>query len=153
MTEIRTTPGGTVKWSRDATANDSDKIVLTVPTGKLVRLIDVAGTIVNTATVGNRTLRVDIGNGTNVIWYSQISANITASQRGSIRIRFSGAAMTVYTSAQYGLDGNYENINISQTGPEMWLPAGYTVRIWDTAAIDAAADDLTTVIEYIEYDA
>jgi len=33
------------------------------------------------------------------------------------------------------------------------LPEGYTIRLYDRSAIDAAADDMIIVLHYVEYDA
>jgi len=33
------------------------------------------------------------------------------------------------------------------------LTAGCSIRVWDVNNIDAAADDMTTVVSYVEYDA
>jgi len=42
---------------------------------------------------------------------------------------------------------------LNQGAPDMMLPAGYVLRVLDSAAIDAAADDLVVVVHYIEYEA
>ncbi len=58
-----------------------------------------------------------------------------------------------WTTTLHG--GTYQDsvgFSLIEAGPEMYLMEGYTVRIYDISAIDAAADDLYTYIEYIEYD-
>jgi len=153
MTEIRATPGGTPKVSRDATANDSDKTVLTVPTGKVVRLTRVYAQLTATATVGNRILRCVITNGTDPIWVSPSPGNIAASQVGAIELDTSFADYV----ATIPVTDLAQSVNLNAKAtcfmPDMLLLAGFVVRVADMPAIDAAADDLTTVIHYIEYDA
>ena len=143
---------GTPKWTRDAAANDSDKS-FTVPTGKIWDLKTIVVNITATATVGNRLLVVGVTDGTNVVYVSPKSGNITASQTAS--------ALFTIDLAQSGTTANnvpllsYANPNTSIYFPlpKMVLPAGYIVRVYDYAAIDAAADDMIVVLHYVEYDA
>lgn len=154
MTEIRTSPGGSVKITRDGTLNDSDKTLLTVPTGKVAKLIWISAEITCTATVGNRNLECLITDGTNIVWTSAFSGAITASQIGGIFLSTGGAGHATGTArGKLGTAGSAQNVTLQGGLPEMYLPAGYTVRIYDIAAVDAAADDLVTVISYVEYDA
>lgn len=141
---------GTITYSRDATANDSDKTVLTVPTGKLAKIFFVYGEITTTANAGNRRLRIDIGDGTNVINVCEPTSNITANQRGTL---LAMPYVARNTNAQYLTDGNAANVSMITPIPDLVIPAGYTVRVWDIAAVDAAADDMVTVIYYVLYDA
>jgi len=131
---------GTPVWVRDATLNDSDKS-FTVPTGKLWELLGVTATISNTATVGNRTLQMQITNGVSEVYRSPRSGNIIASAAEMVSWAWGGA-------------GSYGQVGfVTMSTYRMILPAGYVVRVYDSAAIDAAADDLTVVLHYVEYDA
>jgi len=146
---------GTPTWNRNATTNTSTR-TYTVPTGKIWSLRYLYNEIVTTATVGNRVLIVQVGNGTNVVWVSRITGNIAASSRGAIEIRFKESAPLTSATPGNTVDlaaANSITQKIFDSAPEMIIPAGYTVRVWDYAAIDAAADDMITVIHYIEYDA
>ena len=144
---------GTVNWLRDATANDSDKS-FTVPAGKIWDVMSIAATLATTATVGNRILHVYITDGTNTVYSSPSSGNVAASGYGGIRI-VPGSNYT--TSALFGrLDTPTGMTSVSVTdspSSKLYLPAGYVIRVWDRAAIDAAADDMTVVLHYMEYDA
>lgn len=132
---------GRLVWGRDATANDSDKTVITVGTGKVINLLGVTAILACTATVGTRYLWVEISNETPaVVWQAKNITALTASQTGTYVV---AAAAGIGTSATAGW-------NILPN-PTMLL-AGYTVRVYDSAAIDAAADDLTVYWTYIEYD-
>lgn len=130
---------GTPKWVRDAALNDSDKTMLTVPAGKQVEIIAVQATFITTATVGNRALVLSITDGTNEVWLSYINiqaANLTY----------------VYQWAPL-LPNDVTATYLSNPIPALVLRAGYVVRVYDSNAVDAAADDLTVVLHYVEYDA
>jgi len=149
---VNVRPGGTLKWYYDAATNDSDKTI-TVPAGKVWRLLSLELDISCTATVGNRILRTQIGNGTNVIFAGNDTTAITAAQVGAVRAS-AGGPQNVTTDGYVTLFGGGANVVSRWNLPvEMYLPAGYTIRLWDAAAIDAAADDIAISIHYIEYEA
>lgn len=115
----------------DVALNDSDK-TLTVPTGRLWRLQMLAVKLITTATVGNRQMTVVLGDGTNVLW----TKNFGAVQAASLTRQYYGA-WDLPNDAAFDANGN---IRMALAG---WvLPAGYTIRVYDSAAIAAAADDL-----------
>lgn len=130
---------GTVKWLRDAALNDSDKS-FTVPAGKVWSLRWLFATLATTATVGNRFIWVIITNGANDVWIHKQATSHPAS-----------------TTYNYNFAPQYstQTGTTERTAPLMdaLLPAGYVIRIYDSGAIDAAADDLTVVLHYVEYDA
>ena len=133
---------GTPKWVRDAALNDSDK-TFTVPAGKVWLMRAIYNKLVTTATVGNRLLSVMFApDGTNAeTWFS--GPNHAASTTQRYRMSFEGVTDDIVVN-----DGG-----VIMGFPVMVLPAGATIRIYDSAAIDAAADDLTVVLHYVEYDA
>lgn len=149
--QVVTRPGGTMKWARDAATNDSDK-TFTVPTGKMWALIYVVGELTCTATVGGRALQIHVTyDGTNFAWKSGGTA-LTASQSGNnVLVCNNGSGSN--TTAVSRITAAAINASTMAEAPTMYLPAGATIRVWDTAAIDAAADDLTVVLHYIEYEA
>jgi len=153
MTEYKVIPGGTVKWTRDAAANDSDKS-FTVPAGKVWELISMTSELHTSATVGNRYLGIRITNGTNDIMNTIITAVVVASKYAGLRIFF-GAPVAPSTTAFIRLDEATapQDLTNSVGVGRVSLTAGCVVRIYDVSAIDAAADDLTVVLNYIEYDA
>ena len=133
---------GTPKWVRDATANDSDKS-FTVPAGKIWQPIYCYMLLAASATVGNRVLRYQVNeDGTNMCFATQ-TGNIAASSSNACALMF-GAS-----DQESGFSGVTNLFNL----PLMYLTAGAVIRIYDTAAIDVAADDLTVVLHYVEYDA
>lgn len=144
---------GTPTWVRDATANDSDKS-FTVPTGKLWCLKAIEACLTCTATVGNRVLSAVITNGVNQIHSLWQSASITASQVGVVYGATSlGTPSTTASRKPTLAGGDSVNVAINDSLPDMVLPAGYVIRVYDSAAIDPAADDLIVVLHYVEYDA
>jgi len=153
MTEERVIPGGTPTWVRDATANDSDKS-FTVPVGKMWDLKSIVSQIGCTATVGNRMLVITITDGVNPIHVPTTTGAITASQYGGNRIYFGGATAP-NTTVYLRLDNVGSNLSVASTQgfPSVMLLAGYTIRVYDSSATDPAADDLTVILHYIEYDA
>ena len=132
---------GTPKWMYDATANDSDKS-FTVPTGKIWAMISGRASLTTTATVGNRTPQIRITDGTNTV--AIVSApNLAASTTGNYPISFAGATDDFARSSETML----------ASFDPLILPAGYVIRVYDSSAVDVAADDLTVVLHYVEYDA
>ena len=115
----------------DTALNDSDK-TFTVPAGNLWRLQILQAKLTTTATVGNRQLRLRIGDGSNILWTRNFGATQAASlQRGYY------AAWDLPDDVAFDGDGNIR-LQMAQ-----WiLPTGFTVQLYDSAAIDAAADDL-----------
>lgn len=114
------------------TANDSD-VTFTIGSTVEWKVLSIYVALVTTATVGNRQLEIR---------YMDSSANIIfvvsagATQAASLTRQYSaGIAMPAGTT--------FVNGNISMPLPDgLVLPAGYQVRVFDAAAIDAAADDM-----------
>jgi len=137
--QVVTRPGGTPSFTRDAAANDSDKTIITVPAGKVYELVGIYVLLQTTATVGNRVVAVSITDGTNQMSYGQAATVQPASQTYTYQI-----------GPNFGFSGAG-----TQTFPIMplTLRAGWTVRVYDATAVDAAADDMTVVAHYIAYEA
>ena len=117
----------------DAAANDSDK-TLTVPAGKAWRVSAIHVTLVTTATVGNRQVDILITDGSDNL--------LMKYQAGAVQ----AASLTrVYCFAPLHPQetGFTATIMLRALASELILPAGYKIRIYDSAAIDAAADDMT----------
>lgn len=137
---------GTPKWTRDATANDSDKS-FAVPAGKVWDMKGYDVTLVTTAKAGNRVLYTNVLDASaNILTRVQTSLNIAASTTYRVWGSFTGI------TDDLALTGP-ASTNIGQGAMPMILTAGMALRVWDGAVIDAAADDLTVVLHYVEYDA
>ena len=117
----------------DAVANDSDKS-FTVPVGEMWKVMYANVKIVSSADVGNRQLRFAVidPNGNDV---GYISAGAT--QAASLT-RSYGFLQGIYRETAF-IDGVLQ-IPIPM---DLYLPAGSTIRFYDSAAIAAAADDMT----------
>jgi len=143
MTEHKVIPGGTFKvLVHEATANDSDK-TSTVPTGKMWDIAGVNALLATTATVGNRNVRCVITDGTNTVWVA--AGNAVQAASGSVYYKFVPGG---YAHSSSSL--NSETAASALPNPCVLMP-GWTIRIYDVAAIDAAADDLTVDILGVEY--
>jgi len=151
---VRSSLGGTPVIVYDDAANNSAK-TYTTPVGKKRKIEFVAATITATATVGNRSLRVDIQDATPTVLYTTVqSANITANQVGTILIGNGGYAPVPAASGRRVNVAAAVNVGLQDTFPgEIVLPAGYSIKVWDITAVDAAADDLVVTLVYTEYDA
>lgn len=149
--EARIRPGGRILHTYDNELNDSDKPYV-VPDNKMWELRFVVAQLTATAVVGNRVLEISISDGTNVFFLGFTSGNIAASQVG-IAYWFVGCP-AYGTGAHRNLTapGTGTNIAIQGPLPNIILPAGSIIRVWDVTAVDAAADDLIVDLEIIEYD-
>lgn len=116
----------------DAAVDDSDK-TLTVPADKTWVLQFLSARLVTTASAGNRQLRVEIGDGTNLLWFKEFGGTQAASLT-----RDYYAASDLPDDTSFDGDGRIR----AQLEAHV-LPAGYTVRIYDVNAVAATADDLT----------
>lgn len=152
MTENYCKPGGTPKWVYDATTNDSDKS-FTVPTGKRWDMREVHAELTATATVGNRQLAVIITDGTNTIMTAIKTSNVAATQTGVTNLYFGNGPSNNTTNTNNPLlSTGTPTVGYGMTVSNTMLLAGYVIRAYDFNAVDAAADDLTVVLHYIEYD-
>lgn len=119
----------------DATANDSDK-TFTVTSGKVWEIQSIFVTLVTTATAGNRQMQVEIDNGTSVYLVVPVGA-------------VQAASVTRHYSLAHGLPdltAMRNTLYLLTPFPKLVLPAGHRIRVYDAAAVDAAADDMTVRI-------
>jgi hypothetical protein len=120
----------------DATANDSDKS-FTTPGGEVRKLNSIFVKLVTDATVGNRIITAEVQDPSGVV-VGRISA---------------GAVQAAGTTRYYlFMQGAYRetafiNSDIQVPIPQdSYLPAGYILRVYDSAAISAAGDDMTVSV-------
>lgn len=125
---------------RDAAANNSSKIV-TVPANKVWMLSGVYAELASTATVGNRQMTMELNDGTNVIGAAPAGAVQAASLTRQYEWYPGAVSLTAFAGTHL-TTGTFCGI----------LRPGYQVKVYDSAAVDAAADDLTIVLRYVEYD-
>lgn len=121
----------------DATADNSNK-TFTVPAAKEWEIFFVSARLVSTATVGNRQMRMEIGDGTNLFWFKNWGAVQAASLT---RDYYAGASLPEDSAFDAG-----GRLRMLFEPRLIILPAGWTVRIYDVTAVAAAADDMTVRI-------
>jgi hypothetical protein len=131
--ELKVAKAGAYELQSDVTANDSDK-TFTVPTGYMWQIISIRVELVTTATVGNRQIVIELTDGTNVIL--RALAGIVQA-----------ASLTRYYNFYVGapnLTAFIDTAHLANPLPDgMMLLSGYKVRVYDKAAVDAAADDMS----------
>jgi len=117
-------------------------------------MISIEAMLKTTATVGNRRLVGGFKSGAVVIHGGLATGNVAASAAGGLYYSSgSGASSTTARQRLDDLATNY-TVQINDYFPlGLVLRAGDVVQVYDFAAIDAAADDLTVVLHYVEYDA
>jgi len=131
---------GQLRLISDVAANDSDK-TLTVPAGVFWEVMWAYASLATTATVGNRLLTLEAGDGTSVVGVAKPYQVQTAS------------GTEYYNWGMYGAASESPATFHFIPLPAFFLPTGYTMRFYDSAAVDAAADDLTVYMLVAEYPA
>ena len=132
---------GHIRLVQEAVANDSDK-TLTVTTGKVWEILHIYASLVTSADVGNRQIQLIAADDSANEIYRMNAADVQAANTTNyyhFSPRIAAAAETIAT---------FHTIPLLTT----ILPGGYTLRIYDSAAIAAAADDLTINMLVIEYE-
>lgn len=125
----------------DTAANDSDKTI-TVPAGKVWEVLYVFASLVTTATIGNRQIQLDLRDDSDNVMGQSSALNVqTASGTESYHWRPSNNTATEDVATEHWMP----------LPDARFLPPGYDMRIYDSAAIDAAADDLTIRMQVIQY--
>jgi len=123
-------------WSlalqEDLALADSDKLI-TVPAGVLWQVMWLFLDFTTTAAVGNRQIQVDFRSASAVV--AQQRPNTV--QAASLQ-RFYMMAPALANQAAF-----YDTDHIqTPLPPSIFLPAGYSVRVWDNNAIDPGQDNL-----------
>lgn len=118
--------------SADELADDSDK-TFTVTAAKTWTLLGIFVSLATSATVGNRQLAILITDASNVVLCSLVAGAVQAAGATRFYSFFPGAAdLTAFRDTD----------KITNPLPQMTLPAGYKIRVYDNAAVAAAADDM-----------
>jgi len=133
-------PGQVVLVS-DVAVNDSDK-TLTVPANRLWMVDTVYAFLATSATVGLRRIYVEVRDAA--------AAMITLAVSDLSQVAGTSEHYTFRRSVLYRSEPVAGNHFCPL--PCRWLPAGYSLRVYDQAVIDPAADDLTLRMVVIEYD-
>jgi len=154
MPTVITNPGGTVKLAQAASAIAAGGLTIYSPaTGKIAKLLSFSSDTTCTATVGNRVLQVRaVATVTGLpMWVGAASGNVTAAQVGGYDVAFGGAGAPSTTVRRNRADTNNTNVQVREFAPEIWLRAGDSFTIDDSANIDAT-DSCNHTLVYVEYD-
>lgn len=134
---------GEIKTLIDEALDDSDK-EFTVPAGKIWEILSVYVKLISTATVGNRRIVILLRDAANKV-LSGCAAGAT--QAASLTYEyFFGATLPAQAAV-------VNNMLLAPLPFGLQLTAGKKVRVYDVAAIAAAADDMTVNMVYAERDA
>lgn len=125
----------TIAVIEDVALNDSDK-TLTVPAGTRWALMSCHVRLVSTAVAGNRQLAILITDASDNTLLRYVSGG---TQAASITMDYNFAPGHPNETGAASNNGN----QLRALAEGLKLPPGYKVRVFDSAAIDAAADDLT----------
>lgn len=120
----------------DETADDSDKS-FTPGAGVTWDIFSIVAELTSTATVGNRQMTLQILDGTDVVFASKAAAVQAASL---VRTYVFSAGGGVRDSAF--VDGVIE----CPLPANLAIGSGHTIKVFDSAAVDAAADDMNVRI-------
>lgn len=120
----------------DEVADSSDKEWV-VPDGRRYRVFYGSVILVSTATVGNRQMALEIqDDSANVVFRSLAGAVQVASLTREYHFAPNPVREAAFVNTQI----------MVPIPPKLILLPGWTLRVYDTAAIDAAADDMTVSV-------
>ncbi len=117
----------------DANLNDSDK-TFTVPASTIWEPLFVYVELITEVGGGNRKMRLEIGDGTDLYWFKEW----TPAQAASLTRHYFAGPSLPDDAAFDGADRARMELE-----PRFALDAGWTIRLFDVNAVDAAADDMT----------
>jgi len=121
--------------STDAAANDSDKTI-TVPAGMTWIISNIFITLATSADVGNRQMTVLISDPSAVVLGNIKADSVQAASTTEYYSVSPVAGIATEAPAGY----HYASL------PGFILDAGSTIRVYDSAAVAAAADDMTVTV-------
>jgi len=120
----------------DVTSDDSDK-VFTVPANTIWRVYSIHVSYTATATVGSRVIRVRFRDTADLPAFESRMGIVLAASSGTDL----GFLPAVVRETSVDL-----NQVLTPFPPEMWLPSGFDIQVFDAGLIDPAADDMTVQI-------
>lgn len=132
------------KLSSDTTADDSDKSV-TVPTDYQWAIFAIRAKLATTATVGNRQLVLQVRDDSDVV-LAEFPAGAT--QAASLTYHYMFCQGVPYDSSVRA-EGSDDGVLFAPFSGWILQP-GWDIRVFDSAGVDAAADDLEVHVTYDE---
>lgn len=125
----------------DSTTNDSDKS-WTVPNNEIWKINWAHIIFTSTATVGDRSVEIEITDAD--------SNDVLDVHPGSVQAA-SNTYHYVYLQGIYRETSFTLNVMQVPIPKDFYLQPGWTIRFYDSAAIDAAADDMTVSFQFKKY--
>jgi hypothetical protein len=120
----------------DATANDSDK-TFTVPADTIWYVLSIYVQYASTATVGNRVLTILVTDASD----NPFIRYVTGANQAASLTRHYVFAPGHPNETSFG--GPATDTMLRSASDRLTLPNGFKIRVFDSAVIDAAADDMT----------
>lgn len=137
MARLQTVVGASsLELTADTDANDSDK-TFTVDSLERWHVYSVFVSLVTTATVGNRQVRVDFMDSSSNVFCTVLAGAV---QAASATVNYSFAPGLPHLTAAVGTE-----LEAPLPATMVLLP-GYKIRVYDSAAVAASADDMTVRI-------
>lgn len=125
----------------DLTEDDSDKVIA-VPAGESWELLGIYVDLTTTVAVGDRQLEIQIRDPAGAaflrIEFAEVQA---ASVSNKLYAAARGLAAEVHIAAEMLLEQL----------PHLYLPSGFDIRVFDSAAVAAAADDMLVRVNHISH--
>ena len=129
---MRNTPFENIVLQSDVALNDSDK-TLTVTASRQWRIKSIYVKLISTATVGNRQVDVLITDAADLPMAKLVAGAV---QAASLTREY------IFAPANPQETGFTNGVMFRALPDQLTLPAGYKVRVYDSAAIAATADDM-----------
>lgn len=121
------------------TTDDSDN-TFTVPANTEYQILSVYVSLATTATVGNRQMAVQaLDSSDNIL----IGVRARVTQAASLTYTYNFAPGLSNDAATYDTNPIYVGVAM----PMIFLTAGQKLRVWDKAAVAAAADDMVVRVQ------
>jgi hypothetical protein len=124
---------GAIEQQSDVLADDSDKSFI-VPAGYTWEVLSIRIVYVSTATAGNRQMCIEFTDGTSVILRVIVGIVQAASLTRNYNFAKGMNDMTAFRDTDHLMTPLPDDLHL--------LP-GYTVRVYDKAAVAASADDMS----------
>lgn len=130
-----------VDTTYDATPNDSNKS-WTVPGGEMWKLNWAKMVLATSATAGNRQPEL--------IVKDEAGNSVFSVKAGAVQ--GAGVTRAYHFSQHVSHEAAFVASELQVPVPsDLYLPAGFTLQLWDSSAIDAAADDMTVSFQVKVY--
>ena len=127
------------KFTKDVAEDDSDKVI-TVPDGENWELLGIYVKLTTTATVGDRQLEIQVITPTGIL----LRLVFEETQAASLTKRYAAALGLV---SEVHVVGEMIFVRL----PLFHLRSGDTIRVFDSADVDATADDMEVQINHISH--